>query len=319
MHCQHCGFTNGEEDHRCLRCGRRLPGIVIAAPPGYSGANALAVAPAAATTADMDTRDFLAARKAAGADPATPPRQEPLFSATLEAALREKVIPFEKIQRRAGIRTAPAAPPAETARQTQQTAYPAIPVPPQKPVAQQARSRSQAEQGMLDFVPSSPLKARMLKTEVEAQVFCEQPVATPMHRFVAAAIDAAFILIGFGILVAAFQLMGGQFGSGKLFWMGLSGALALVTLFYGLIWVVAGRETAGMSFTDLQLITFDGFPLDGRSRAVRYLFTWMSFCAGGLGVLWAVADEENLTWHDHISKTFPTIKEAQVAFVKQRR
>src|SRR5450432_4277838 len=45
MRCKDCGFANGEDDHRCLRCGRRLPGIVIAAPVGYSGANALAMAP----------------------------------------------------------------------------------------------------------------------------------------------------------------------------------------------------------------------------------------------------------------------------------
>jgi uncharacterized RDD family membrane protein YckC len=304
MHCQHCGFTNGEEDHRCLRCGRRLPGIVIAAPPGYSGANALALAPALSPGSDNDTRDLPAAQQSATA------RQEALFSSTLEAALLEKVIPFEKIQRKAGQRTAP-----------QASAPAALNPPAAKAAPSQPRSRSHAasEQGMLDFVPSSPLKTRMLKTEVEAQVFCEQPVATPTHRFVAAAIDAAIILIAFGILVAAFQVMGGRFGSGKLFWIGLSGSLGLITLFYGLIWAIAGRETAGMSFTDLQLITFDGFPVDGRTRALRYAFTWMSFCAGGLGVLWAVADEENLTWHDHISKTFPTIREAPVAFVKQRR
>jgi hypothetical protein len=25
-----------------------------------------------------------------------------------------------------------------------------------------------------------------------------------------------------------------------------------------------------------------------------------------LGMLWALVDEEALTWHDHMSKTFPT-------------
>src|SRR5579863_9022162 len=43
MPCKHCGYVNGEDDHRCLRCGRRLSGTVVAAPPGYSGANALAL------------------------------------------------------------------------------------------------------------------------------------------------------------------------------------------------------------------------------------------------------------------------------------
>ena len=32
----------------------------------------------------------------------------------------------------------------------------------------------------------------------------------------------------------------------------------------------------------------------------------LSFCAGGVGLLWALADEEKLAWHDHMSKTFPT-------------
>ena len=31
----------------------------------------------------------------------------------------------------------------------------------------------------------------------------------------------------------------------------------------------------------------------------------LSACPG-LGLVWALVDEENLTWHDHISKTFPT-------------
>jgi uncharacterized RDD family membrane protein YckC len=174
-------------------------------------------------------------------------------------------------------------------------------------------------QGTLDFIPGVPLRARRLKTDVDAQVFCDQPVATPTHRAVASAIDAAVILIGFGVLLGTFSLLGGSFGAGRMLWIGMGAALCLVTMLYGLIWAIAGRETAGMRFTDLQLITFDGFPLDSRSRALRFASAWLSFCSGGLGLLWAVADEENLTWHDHISKTFPTIREVPGTFVKQRR
>jgi len=32
----------------------------------------------------------------------------------------------------------------------------------------------------------------------------------------------------------------------------------------------------------------------------------LSLCSLGLGLVWALVDEESLTWHDHISKTFPT-------------
>jgi hypothetical protein len=277
MHCKHCGFANGEDDHRCLQCGRRLSGVVITAPAGYSGANALALAP-------LEESQI----------PEPAPAQAAMFHEARQARVAGNLIEFPA--QPVGAAAKPAQPPART--------------------AQKKTIKPPVEQGTLDFIPA---RSRKLKTDVDAQIFCDLPVATPTHRCVASAIDAAVILLGFGLLVLVFQLLGGSFGEGKLFWLGLGSSLALVSLFYGLLWVIAGRETAGMHFTDLELITFDGFPLDARSRTLRFASSWLSFCSGGLGLVWAVADEENLTWHDHISKTFPTIREAPRSFVKQRR
>src|SRR5580658_744689 len=289
MQCKHCGFVNGEDDHRCLRCGRRLSGVVVAAPPGYSGANALAPA----VMMSNDTAEIPPVKQAV-------PAQPTLFANYSQVS--PNVIPFDKRERHSAPRSAPpvaAPPPRAGARR--------VPTPPSD------------AQGRLDFIPASPLKGRRLKTDVDAQVFCDQPVATPTHRLVASAIDGVFILFGFVLLITLFEVLGGSFGAGKALWIGLGTVLALVSMLYGLIWAIAGRETAGMRFTDLQLITFDGFQVDPRSRALRFASTWLSFCSGGLGLLWAVADEENLTWHDHISKTFPTIREVPGTFVKQRR
>jgi uncharacterized RDD family membrane protein YckC len=296
MRCKHCGFMNGDDDHRCLRCGRRLSGVVIAAPPGYSGANALA---ASVLMSGDDTTEFPPVKQAGPAQHALFPNPNP----------GPNVIPFDRRERKPLPRTTPL-PQALPGSFPQQT---------QTRVTVRKSAPRDDMQGTLDFIPSSPSKGRTLKTTVEAQVFCDQPVATPTHRMVAAAIDGAIILLGFGLLVTLFQVLGGSFGAGKSLWIGLVVVLALVSLFYGLIWAIAGRETAGMRLTDLQLITFDGFPVDPRSRALRFASTWLSFCSGGLGLLWAVADEENLTWHDHISKTFPTIREVPGAFVRQRR
>jgi uncharacterized RDD family membrane protein YckC len=300
MHCKHCGFGNGEGDHRCLRCGRRLQGAVFAA-PGFSGANALAMArqPLNDTlneTRSDDRREFPPVASA-------PPSQTVMF-----AGPSKNVIPFDPLRRQTTPPQStpePAAPkPVHAARRSSVLRKPAAP-----PV----------DQGTLDFIPTPPAKSRRLKTDVDAQIFCDQPVATPMHRCVASMIDAALIFTGFTVLVVTFEGLGGSFGAGKNLWIGLGAVFALVSMFYGLIWAIAGRETVGMRFTDLQLITFDGFPLDGRSRALRFVSTCLSFCSGGLGVLWAVADEESLTWHDHISKTFPTIREEPRSFVKARR
>jgi uncharacterized RDD family membrane protein YckC len=310
MDCKHCGFGIGDDDHRCQRCGRRVTGVVIAAPPGYSGANALAMAAVAgaAPTPTLDTQEFLRVRleqKLAANQTAPTPVQSALFAGQ-HAGQQPKVIQFDQWRRQP---SAPAAAPVID---------PVPSRPTQRKQAKHTPGKSTVEQATLDFIPAPPSKTRKLKTDVDAQIFCDQPVATTTHRFVASSIDAAMILIGFGLVVVTVQLLGGTFGTGRDFWMGLGATFALVAVFYGLIWAIAGRETAGMHFTDLRLITFDGFPLDASSRALRFASSWLSFCSAGLGLLWAMADEENLTWHDHISKTFPTIRETPRSFVKQR-
>jgi uncharacterized RDD family membrane protein YckC len=311
MHCKHCGFANGEDDHRCLRCGRRLSGTVIAAPPGYSGANALAPA----IMMNGDTEEFSPPKAGAMASTGTV-EQPTLFKQIQTPRALENVIPFERVLRETANRIGNA---GGVNPVTTRIANEPRPLPPVQPKVRKTSAPPPSIQGTLDFIPSAPMKGRKLKTEVDAQVFCDLPVATPAHRCVAAAIDGSLILIGFGLLMVTFQLAGGSFGTGKTLWMGMAGVLGLVAMFYGLIWAIAGRETAGMRFADLYLVTFDGFPLDGRSRALRFASTWLSFCSGGIGLLWAVADEENLTWHDHISKTFPTIRETPRTFVKERR
>ena len=282
MHCKSCGFVNGEDDHRCLRCGRRISGIVIAAPADYNP-GALALAPsyesepvrieASGQTAMFDP--------AVGAAPGRP---------------LSNLIEFDRHPRGAQ----PVSPAAK------------------KPVAKKIL-RTPVEQPQLPIEPTLPVRARMLKTEVEAQIFCDRPVATPTHRCVASALDGAIILLGFGVLVLIFFAMGGNLGEGPSLWLDLAAVLALVSVFYGLIWVIAGRETAGMRWTDLELITFDGQSVDGPTRALRFASSWLSFGSGALGLVWALADEESLTWHDHISKTFPAARETTGSFVRARR
>jgi uncharacterized RDD family membrane protein YckC len=153
-----------------------------------------------------------------------------------------------------------------------------------------------------------------------------------MRRFTAGAMDAAMVLIGFGVFAASVKIAGPiaalylthgtmhtvSFGSGKTLLGVLAGSGILIALLYGLVWALARRETAGMNWTQLQLVTFDGMPLDGQNRVVRFVSAWLSYCSGGLGLLWALADEEKLAFHDHISKTFPAEKIGSRAFVRQR-
>jgi len=181
------------------------------------------------------------------------------------------------------------------------------PEPKQRPRRQAAEASD--NQAFLDFVPAAPHAPRTLKTSVEAVIYCDAPVATPTHRAVAWALDFSMVVMAIGVFLLTFYICGGEFekiNTGMA--LGFGGAFLSIALFYGLLWVLTGSETAGQRWTGLRLINFDGSAIDRRERAVRFMAACLSLCSAGLGVLWSLADEESLTWHDHMSKTFPTVR-----------
>jgi len=308
MHCDHCGSLNTSDEHRCNRCGRR-PRSAAATPcyPASRQASALAFAELSAGIVEVE-------------EPAPVCRKEPAPQKLhFEEASGSNVIPFESF---AGHRIQPAV----VARAADHTP----PSPASQPVANPNPARPKSEtrrraapsdkrdlQPGLDFLVPAPQGPRTLKTQVEAVIYCDADVATPKHRAIAAALDGGMILIGFGVFLFTFHLMGGMFRMNRQtvpFFIGVLGALVM---FYGMLWIWADRETLGMRWTGLRLIDFDGFPADRRDRVLRILGACMSFGAAGIGLLWALVDEEKLTWHDHMSKTFPTLQESNSPFFRK--
>ncbi|MCL4401235.1 MAG: RDD family protein [Acidobacteria bacterium] len=210
-----------------------------------------------------------------------------------------KVIPFESIATSRG-ETAPVKAAPRTA-----TRRPAAPKPPDT-------------QAALDFLPPAPQAARKLKTTVEAVIYCDAPVASKMHRAVAAAMDFSMVLMGYGLFLLAFHLGGGDFLLNRATMGVFTAAFVLIALFYGMLWVLAQSDSPGRRWASLRLTNFDGFPPDATQRALRFAGTVLSLTSLGAGVAWALADEESLTWHDHMSKTFLTVWEADTSFFRQR-
>jgi uncharacterized RDD family membrane protein YckC len=85
-----------------------------------------------------------------------------------------------------------------------------------------------------------------------------------------------------------------------------SAAAVLIAVLYRILWLIANSDTAGMRWAGLRLVDFDGYAPARSQRIQRLSASLLSVGAAGLGLLWGLADEESLTWHDHISKTFPT-------------
>lgn len=290
MTCQHCQTWVLDDDHRCRRCGRRVRSTPSRISPNTYPIAATATAPAY----DLDINDEpVTAREQApvtGTDPRT--EQQPLFSSPVIAP---RVISFdslttpaekEAIRARAADLSRPA--PLKTAKVELRHARP-------------RRSRS-ADQRRLDF-----LGEEEVLVQPQSNIICDAPVAPPSLRMQAAFIDAAWMAAGCVFGIVLFLWEGGQLSFDKHVLPFFALAIITIPFFYKLLWAFAGRDTAGMRSAGLRLVDFDGNPPSQSRRYQRLFGSILSLLAAGIGLVWSLFDEDNLTWHDHISGTFPTI------------
>jgi uncharacterized RDD family membrane protein YckC len=144
-------------------------------------------------------------------------------------------------------------------------------------------------------------------TPPQSHIICDAPVAPIALRVEAALIDGLITLFPSIIGLTLFLYEGGHLSFNKHvlpFWML---AFCTVPVLYKLVWTVAGRDSIGMSFAGLRLVDFDGNPPSSERRYQRMFGSFLSLLAAGTGLIWALVDEDSLTWHDHISGTFPTL------------
>jgi len=130
------------------------------------------------------------------------------------------------------------------------------------------------------------------------------PVASMDERRLAALIDAACLLFAYGGFLALFGSLGGQFTFSKMSAAVYTIAFAIVYLQYFSLFTVFGGTTPGMMLRGLEVVDFSGEQPRPRRlllRAAGYLLSAGTFF---LGFLWAMWDEDELTWHDRISRTY---------------
>ena len=298
MNCRYCGSNNAAADHRCSRCGRRLHlATARPAPEVYpvSGARALSPQPSAEAVEYVEPVPQA-------------PKRAPYQPALFNSRDLGRVVPIEAYQARAAERSerakqaeranrqAPAPLPAGAALEQTNFSFPASAAPS---VAQPARG-----------------PASLLRDPAASQArYSQAPVAIPMHRAMAAAIDLGMVMVAAGTLCLLIA-----FGSGSwtlpgkpLYWFaGVSGVLAVI---YKLVWAAADADSPGLRWCQLKLLHFDGREPVRRERLERIASSLLSVMAGGLGLIWALVDEESLCWHDHSSRTFltPFSRESRVS------
>jgi len=277
MTCRHCQTINADDAHRCLRCGRRLAGFARPAPDDYN-------APAFPTLGSM----------------ALEPEGNYQSAGVAEAP---QIGPSPEVHR------------LEYQRALFSGAHRVmeLPVPVARPKRQNTAAstrRSRTDQHRKVTVENGAQQSLVFE-DLAAQesvplIYCDAPVANPIHRATAAFLDASMIVTALGLFMVTFELCGGRvvldMATAPLY----GGILVVLALFYKLLFCVCAADTPGMVWTQLRLLNFDGHIPDRDERIQRMFGSFLSYAVGGLGMVWAMVDEEKLAWHDHISKTFPT-------------
>ena len=289
MHCNHCREWNSEEDHRCRRCARRL------SPEGGSGTvsaqDRYPVTMGAA--APSYERREAASRESIG-ESAAPGDIAPVSLSTTHhrRAIQASLFPRTEPQKIVSISPGNSAPPVRRE-------------PLKRPLSHRPTIRVNSQQQLV-FTPSEMEGRHNNSTSIEAVIYCNNPVASIIHRLLATLADLALIALAVALFVTVFYLAGGEILINRQTIMVYVSIPIIIAAFYKYLWAIAGADSPGMVWAGLRTVNFDGKKPDVLQRFLRMAGGFLGLAATGIGLMWAFVDEETLTWHDHISNTFTT-------------
>ena len=279
--CSGCGHWAAIQAQRCDRCGRLLRNRDAAARlrRGFEQAEALP-------------------------EPSAPPPARPLPEPEWKRELQERLAgyrdraPLPDVQRPALELPPPKRAAAPEARLPAKSAE-ARPAPLRRPApadsAPLARGRETAPP-IVDLRPAAGDSPRLTRA---------QRIPAPLSvRAIAGAMDLGIALVATGIFTAIVYQIEQITVSPDEAVRVIGAAFALILSCYLFCFLFFAGRTAGMRWVGLSVLNLDGAPPDARQRRSRALGTLLSLAALGVGFIWAVADEQSLTWHDRMSRTF---------------
>jgi uncharacterized RDD family membrane protein YckC len=153
----------------------------------------------------------------------------------------------------------------------------------------------------------APLGGIQLEPEEDAPaVEFELPlvVAAMSQRVFAGLADVLVVALASTIFLVIVARLGATLPPGKAGPLLLSAAPLLFWAVYEYLFLVHSGATPGMKIARLQLVSFEGGPAHRRVRRGRALAMVLSCLSLGLGLLWALLDEDTLCWHDRISRSY---------------
>lgn len=123
-------------------------------------------------------------------------------------------------------------------------------------------------------------------------------------RLMAAVVDGALIagsLIGAALTAATHM---SAMPAPRTVEIGVGAGLLAVAAFYYVLFFTLARSTPGVLYAQVRLSAFDGGVPTRAQRWVRLAAMLLSVLPVGLGVAWAIFDDDHLCWHDRLSRTY---------------
>jgi uncharacterized RDD family membrane protein YckC len=136
----------------------------------------------------------------------------------------------------------------------------------------------------------------------------ELEMAPMGRRLMAAIVDGALIAGAClaAAVVAATRI--DQLPALRIIEAGSAVALVAIAGLYQTIFLVLAEATPGMKYARIGLSTFENeFPTLAQ-RCGRLGALLLSVLPLGLGLVWAIFDENHLSWHDRLSRTYPRLR-----------
>jgi uncharacterized RDD family membrane protein YckC len=166
------------------------------------------------------------------------------------------------------------------------------------------RSRRKAHEGQSAFDFDAPPPQNVLSHARDRNTHLA--VAPIPLRAMAAMFDAGLAGAMTGLFLLTVRLTLGHLPAGNTAYAAYAAAAAAFFFLYKLLYCFYGQPTFGLQGARLRVVTFEGARPSRSQLKIRLFAGCISVAGAGMGLLWPLADQDKLSWHDHISQTFLT-------------
>jgi len=152
--------------------------------------------------------------------------------------------------------------------------------------------------GILIETPEEKLEERQPGIDLPLQA------ATMPKRITASLLDASLVLLAGAVFAYIFSKITVSSVPWRQGTITVAGVIACFWIGYQYLLLVYAGTTPGLKLARLQLSRFDGQPVPRGLRRWRVLASLLSGFSLGLGYAWCFFDEDQLCWHDRITRTY---------------